>query len=134
MDFVKYINTPKNTSEADPKTTTLKLTKGRLMGGFLFFPSGPAGKLHFIARIGKHQLIPFNSDESYRLDDCVIPLHLGIELSTEPYEIECVTWNDSTLYDHALTVSFFLTPKTKRNKNIEDLKAIETLCKGYHKP
>ena len=134
MDFVKYINTVVGRDAADPLTTTIKLTRGRLTGGFLFFPSGPAGTLHFLARIGVHQLIPFNSGESYHMDDCMIPFHLGIDLLTPPYEIDCVTYNTSTEYDHALTVGFFLTPKSRRNKEITALHALGTLCEGYHKP
>jgi len=133
VDFTKYISTPAETTEADPLTTTIKLTRGRLVGGFVFFPSGPAGTLHFVARMGPQQLIPFNAGESYSLDDCVIPFHLKIDLSTPPYEINIVTWNTSTLYDHALTVGFYLTPKSRRNKEINALDALEALCKGYHK-
>jgi len=134
MDFVKYINTEIGRDATNPLTTTIKLTRGRLTGGFLFFPSGPAGKLHFQARMGTHQLIPFNADESYHMDDCVIPFHLGITLSAPPYEIDIITWNESILYDHALTVGFFLTPKSRRNKEIDTLQALATLCGGYHKP
>ena len=134
MDFVKYIDTVVGRDAADPVTTTIKLTRGRLTGGFLFFPSGPAGKLHFLARIGVHQLIPFNSGESYHMDDCTIPFHIGIDLLTPPYEIDCVTWNTSTEHDHALTVGFFLTPKSRRNKEISALQALGTICEGYHKP
>jgi len=134
VDFTKYISTPKNTAETDAKITNIKLTRGRLVGGFLFFPSGPAGTLHFLARIGPQQLIPFNAGESYNLDDCVIPFHLEIDLSTPPYEINVVTWNTSTLYDHSLTVGFYLTPTSRRGKEINALSALEILCKGYHKP
>ena len=134
MDFVKYISTTVGRDAANPLTTTIKLTRGRLTGGFLFFPSGPAGKLHFQARIGVHQLIPFNNDESYHMDDCMVPFHLGIDLSTPPFEIDCITWNTSEEYAHALTVGFFLTPKSRRNAEINTLHALETLCEGYHKP
>jgi len=134
VDFVKYISTPVGRDASDPVTTTLKLTRGRLSGGLLFFPSGPAGKLHFQARIGIHQLIPFNADESYHLDDCVIPFHLGIDLLAPPYEIKLITWNTSTEYAHALTACFYLTPKSRRNQEIRALHALETLCEGYHKP
>lgn len=133
MDFVKYIGTPKNTEASDPLVTTLKLTKGRLTGGFLYFPPGPAGTLHFLARIGVHQIIPFNSGEGYRLDDCIVPFHLNIELSSPPFFIDLVTWNTSTLYDHALTVGFFLQPKSQHNKNIDTMAQVAQLCKGYHK-
>ena len=134
MDFVKSITTPKNTTEANPLETNIKLTRGRLTGGLLYFPSGPAGKLHFLAKIGAHQLIPFNHGESYALDDVVVPFHLEIDMSNPPYEIRCTTWNTSTDYDHTLTATFFLTPKSKRNQEISALKALETLCEGYHKP
>jgi len=134
VDFVKYISTAIGRDASDPVTTTIKLTRGRLTGGFLFFPSGPAGKLHFQARIGVHQLIPFNSDESYHMDDCMVPFHLGIDLMTPPYEIDCVTWNTSEDYAHALTVGFFLTPMSRKNREISALHALETLCEGYHKP
>ena len=85
MDFIKYISTSKRTDEDEAEYTIIKLTRGRLTGGFLFFPSGPAGLLHFQARIGVHQLIPFNAGESYHLDDCIIPFHLRIDLITPPY-------------------------------------------------
>jgi hypothetical protein len=134
MDFVKYINTPKNTKATDPLITKIKLTKGRLTGGFLYFPAGPAGTLRFLAKVGRHQIIPFNAGESYRLDDCVIPFHFNIWLRSTPFEISCITWNASTLYDHALTVGFFLQPKSKRNKDIDTLAAIRQLSEGYHKP
>lgn len=134
MDFTKYIFTKVGRDATDPLTTTIKLTRGRLTGGFLFFPSGPAGVLHFQARIGVHQLIPFNADESYHMDDCMIPFHLGIDLLSPPYEIDCITWNTSTEHDHALTVGFFLTPRSRRNREISTLQALETLCEGYHKP
>jgi len=134
MDFVKHISTDAGQSEGDPKITTLKLARGRLTGGFLFFPSGPAGTLHFRARMGIHQLLPFNADGSYSLDDCVIPFHLGIDLTAPPYEIDLITWNTSEDYAHALTVGLFLTPKTSRNEDVSTLDAIQAMCEVYKKP
>ena len=134
MDFIKYISTPLGTAEADAQITSIKLTRGRLTGGFVFFPSGPAGTLHMRARIGVHQLIPFNAGESYHMDDCMVPFHLGLDFITPPYEIQIHTWNTSALFDHACTVGFYLTPKSRRNNEINALHALETLCEGYHKP
>lgn len=121
MDFLKYISTPANTPESDPLVTTLKLTKGRLSGGFIFFPTGPAGLLHFRAQIGAHQIIPFTPGENYRLNDCVVPFHLKIDLPQPPYKIDCITWNDSTEYSHALTVCFFLTHLGKSKHDLQSL-------------
>lgn len=121
MDILQYISTPKNTLEANPLVTTVKLTKGRLTGGSLFFPSGPAGKLHFIARIGVHQIIPFNTGQNLRLDDCVVPLSLGFDLLEPPFDLDCETWNDSTLYDHVLTLVLNIEPMLDEDHDIKTL-------------
>ena len=118
MDFVYKIDTPANTSIDDPKITIAKLTRGRLVGGFLYFPSGPAGTLHFLARTGVHVLLPFNVGQSYALDDCVIPIHFGIDLPEPPYQVDLITWNTSTLYSHTLTVGLFLDPKKEQGWKI----------------
>lgn len=134
MDFVTYISTPKNTAEADAKTTTIKLTKGRLTGGFLFFPSGPAGKLHFLAKMASHQILPYNTGQDLRLDDCVVPFTLGIDLKEPPFLIDLVTWNESVDYDHALTVCFSLTPRWGKKKVLDTMADLFSGTKGYHKP
>lgn len=121
MDISQYISTPANTTEASPLKTTVKLTRGRLTGGSLYFPSGPAGKLHFLAKIGVHQIIPFNTGQNIRLDDCVLPLSVGIDLLEPPYELLCETWNDSTLYAHVLTLVLHLEPMITEENDIKSL-------------
>jgi len=113
VDYITYISTPITATEDAPLVTTLTLSKGRLTGGFLFFPRGPSGYLHFIARIGVHQILPFNVNQSYRLNGCVVPLHLDIDFFTPPFLIDLVTWNDSTTLSHVLTVGIFLDPYAK---------------------
>lgn len=120
MDFVYKIDTPTTTSADDPKVTIAKITRGRLVGGFLFFPSGPAGTLNFLARIGVHQILPFNVGQSYALDDCIVPIHFGIDLPEPPFQIDFITWNTSTLYTHTLTVGLFLDPMMKKGWKILD--------------
>lgn len=110
MDFSKYISTPKDTTEAAPQITKLQLSEGRLTGGFLYFPYGPAGVLHFLARLKNQQILPCNSGQNFRGDDCVMPFRLGIDLNEPPWIVDLVTWNDSTSYAHVLTVCFFLEP------------------------
>ena len=121
MDVLQYISTPKETTEANPLLTTIRLTRGRLAGGSLYFPSGPAGKLHFLARIGEHQIIPFNTGQNFRLHDCVIPLSLGFDLLEPPFELICQTWNDSTEYAHALTLVLHLEPMIDADHDIKTL-------------
>ena len=134
MDFVRYINTPVGRDAASRLTTSVKLTRGRLTGGVLYFPSGPAANLHFLARIAAHQILPFNADENFQLDDCIMPFTLGIDLLEPPFEIQCVTWNDSVLYSHAMTVSFSLTPKVKKKFALNSMIEAFSGTKGYQKP
>lgn len=121
MDIVQYISTPANTKESAPLITTIKLTKGRLTGGALYFPYGPEGTLHFIARLGVHQIIPFNTGQNFRLDDAVMPLSLGFDLVEPPFEIQCETWNDSTDNAHALTLVLYLETLTDKDHDIKTL-------------
>ena len=133
MDYALYISTPANTTEADPKITSLRLSKGRLSGGFLYFPRGPSGVLHFIARIGVHQIVPFNVGHSYRLNQALIPLDLNIDFFQPPYIIDCVTWNDSTTHSHALTVGFFLDPYKKPRIRKGIVQSLYDATLGYKK-
>ena len=121
MDIVQYINTPLGTPGANPLETIVKLTKGRITGGSIYFPSGPAGKLHFIARIGLHQIIPLNPSQNLMLDDCLVPLSMGFDLVEPPFELICETWNDSTLYDHSLTLLLYIEPMLDKDHDIKTL-------------
>jgi hypothetical protein len=121
VDFVQYISTPANTTEAEPLVTTLKLTRGRLTGGSVYFPSGPAGTLHVLLKIAGHQIVPFNRGQNLRLNDCVFPLSIGIDLLEPPYQVDIVTWNDSTLYAHALTVCLQLQPRARKNQTLRQI-------------
>ena len=113
MDYIAHIDTGTKYSEDSPKSTTLELTSGFLMGGFVYFPSGPAGLLHCIVRRGLHQILPANEGANYAIDDAVVPLHLNYMLDTRPYELEVLTWNDSETYSHTLTICVFLDPYIK---------------------
>lgn len=121
MDYVQYISTPANTTEDEPLVTTMKLTRGRLTGGSVFFPSGPAGKLHVVARLAGHQIVPFNRGQSLRLNDCVFPLSLGIDLLEPPYQVDILTWNDSTDHAHALTVRLELQPRARKTQTLRQI-------------
>ncbi len=133
MDFLAYISTPQNTPETPGQVLKLNLTRGRLTGGFLYFPSGAAGTLHFVAKIGGTQILPFSPGQSYRLDDCVVPLSIGVDLLEPPFSIDCITWNDSSSYTHALTVCFFLTPSAKKRSIIKRIENVFSGTDGYQK-
>jgi len=134
MEYLKYISTPKENDESNPLITTMRLSKGRFTGGWIYFPAGPAGTLNLIVLLGVHQILPFNTGESYRLDDCVVPLHLEIDLFEPPFEIDLITWNTSVLHDHALTVCFFIDPYIPQRLSLKSQKDLFKEAKGYHKP
>jgi len=133
MDYVLYIDTPAGTDEASPKKTTLKLSRGRLTGGFLYFPRGPSGYLHFEAYVATWKILPFNKDETYRLNGCVVPIYLNIDFFEPPFLIDCFTWNDSKVYDHVLTVGFFLDPYAKPRKGKGIVGSMINAVTGYKK-
>ena len=131
MDYVVYISTPFGNKEANPLTTSLRLSRGRLCGGFLYFPRGPSGYLHFTAKIGVHQILPFNVGQSYRLNGCVIPFHLDIDFFQQPYILDLVTWNESVSIDHVLTVGIFLDPYAKPRKTKGILSTVVNALPGF---
>lgn len=133
MDFVYKIDTPLGTPPSDPKITVAQLTLGRLIGGFVFFPSGPAGTLHLVIRSSSHQIAPFNTGSDYALDDCVIPLHFGIDFFQPPVSLNFFTWNTSVSYEHTLTVSLFIEPLYRKKRVIDSIKNAFSGTKGYQK-
>lgn len=118
MDFIRYINTEHSTyTQSSPKQTILPVTKGRIVGGQIYFPSGPAGKLSVIVRKASHQIFPNDVGQAYRLDDCIVNLNGGIEILIPPFQLIIETWNTSTEFDHALTVCIFLDPQAEKTDN-----------------
>lgn len=115
MDYQVYISTPKNTPESDPVKTVLRLTEGKVFGGWIYFPYGPAGVLHIRLFRGGGQIAPANQGASYNLDDAVVPLSLDIELDEPPYLLTAKTWNTSATYDHALSLALFLKEARKND-------------------
>jgi hypothetical protein len=111
LDFSIKIDTPPNLyTESNPLKTILKLTRGRCIGGWIYFPTGPAGLLHVKINLGIHQIAPSNDDSNYSLNDCVVPLHLDFLLDVPPFEFHILTWNESIYYIHTCTVTVFLDP------------------------
>jgi len=111
MDYAWKIDTPHSKyDEAAPMLTTLQLTGGRLVRGFLYFPSGPAGLLHLVVLRGLNQIIPAEKGSNYALDDCVVPLLPDLDLDQPPYTLDALTWNESTEHNHTLTLSLSLDP------------------------
>lgn len=111
MDYAWKIDTPHTIyTEAEPLVSTLQLTRGRLVSGFLYFPAGPAGLLHLVVLRGLHQILPVNQGSNYALNDCVVPLFLDLALDQPPFALDALTWNESTDNEHTLTLALVLAP------------------------
>ncbi len=111
MDYSFQITTAHTVyTAAAPMRTVVKLSRGRLTGGWIYFPSGPAGLLHLTVLRATHQLAPFDPQQDYSLDNVIAPLSLGFDLDQPPYQVTVLTWNESTVYEHTLTVSLTLDP------------------------
>jgi len=133
VDYICYISTPARTLKSAPVKTTLKLSRGRLTGGFLYFPRGPAGYLHFQAFVSSWQILPYNKDQSYQLNGCVIPLYLNIDFFEPPFLIDFITWNDSPDYVHAMSVGIFLDPYAHPRKGKNFINSAVNAVSGYLK-
>lgn len=111
MDYIAHITTEHSTyTRANPKRTVIKMSRGRVTEGWIFFPSGPAGTLHLILLRASHQIAPVDSDQSYALDDVLAPLRPGYDLHQPPYQVTVSTWNTSIEHNHTLTISLTLDP------------------------
>ncbi len=111
MDYAVKIDTEHSDyTRSAPKRTVLQMTRGRLAGGWIYYPSGPAGLLHLTILRAKHQIAPVDPQQNYALDDAIMPLSLGFDLDQPPFQLTIATWNDSTTYDHTLTISLTLDP------------------------
>lgn len=127
MDYQVYISTPMNTLASASSHTLLELTRGIIRGGWIYFPPGPAGKLHCQIWRADTQLAPANRGASFNLDDAIVPLHLDQALLEPPFDVWIRTWNLSTTLDHALNVCLVLqecvTKSYKRLMTTADLAA-----------
>lgn len=111
MDYVTTINTEHSTyTRSAPKRTVIQMTRGRLTRGWIYFPSGPAGLLHATVLRASLQIAPVDREQSYCLDDVIATLSPEYDLDQPPFRIIIATWNDSTTYDHTLTISLTLDP------------------------
>jgi len=111
VDYLVTITTEHSTyTRSAPKRTVLKMSRGRITSGWIYFPSGPAGLLNLILLRASYQIAPVDPQQAYRLDDAIATLSPNFDLHQPPYQVTALTWNDSTTYDHTLTLSLTLDP------------------------
>ncbi len=111
MIYRFLITTPANTSEKDAQQTEMKLGKGVIHKLDIVFPPGPQRLLHLKIAQGAHQRWPTNPDQSFASDGEPITFREGLELNEEPYILSAWTWNEDTVYEHAVIIRLGLLRK-----------------------
>lgn len=98
------------TTEAEPKTEILKLTKGAIKGIYIHFLRG----CHSVVKIrifkDESQLVPLNLDEWVTGDGETVPTETYYELISAPYQLKFVGISPTTHYDHKITVRVQVEP------------------------
>lgn len=111
MDYTAHITTPLSTAATAPVTTRIKVDRGFLRAGWIYFPVGPSGLLHCQLFHGNSQIAPANRGASFNLNNVLMPFLIGINIDEPPFEITVVTWNLSTDYDHTCNVLLSMDSK-----------------------
>jgi hypothetical protein len=98
------ITTPANTTQAAPKRTRLKVTKGLVYQVEIEFPPGPLGYCHVAIFDGGHQIWPSNSEFDFHGDNGMMVFNETYLKMAAPYEFVCQTWNEDDTYQHQVHV------------------------------
>jgi hypothetical protein len=129
MEYEIEVEVPADTPASDPILETLKLDKGILEEGWIYFPLGCVHKV--LARIyhGQFQIAPMNRDGWLRGDGARVPIASKYDLTQAPYYLTIRACSPGTTYDHAITVHVGLNPvyvARPENVIVGQLKGIKT--------
>jgi len=101
---------PKDTSENEPVTQMLKLTRGVITGVWVKFPAGCKGLVKVRLLHQEAQLVPLSRGEWVAGDGETIPTETYYELNRAPFALKFVGCSPGTYYPHKVTVRVQLTP------------------------
>jgi len=101
---------PKDTSEDEPVTQMLKLTRGVITGVWVKFPAGCKGLVKVRLLHQEAQLVPLSRGEWVTGDGETIPTETYYELDRAPFALKFVGCSPGTYYPHKVTVRVQLTP------------------------
>ena len=110
MFYAWDITITAGTSEAEPKTEILKLSKGTITRIDVKFAPG----CHRLVKVRilrwEFQLIPLNKDEWVTGDGEAVITEGFYELDTEPYQLKFLGCSPLTSYPHTVTVRVTVMP------------------------
>jgi hypothetical protein len=110
MTFHFSITTPANTTEANKIKTTFRVAKGILHHYDILFPPGPYGLCHIHINDALHQLLPYNTDESFSSDGETISFKEFLPILEPPYELSAYTWNLDDTFPHTVYIRIGILP------------------------
>ena len=111
MFYAESIVTLANTSEANAKTSSIKVTNGVIHEVGVYFPAGCAGLVYCQILEGGHQFFPSTQGQFVRGDDVLIETKEFYEITTAPRWITIRTWNLDETYNHTIEVYIKQLPR-----------------------
>ena len=124
MPFFEYrLTVPKATLAADPVSSTIGLSPGRLIAVEIVFPRGCVQLVHTIVTRSNHQVYPANLDADIAGEGGAVAWSEDTILDDDPYLLDLVAWSDDDRFDHTLTYRFNLLPmeSVRRDLLLSDL-------------
>lgn len=104
MIYVFPIIVPANTLASAKQKTILPLSRSKIIGMMVQFPSGQVGLAHLALNVGLHQLFPTNPEASFASSAETVSWLEDYVLDIGSNQMEAYTWNLDTVYDHTITV------------------------------
>ena len=104
------ITVPMNTPQTAKQRTNLKVVSGIIHQIDIQFPTGVAATTHVQISDGFSQLWPSNPAQDFVGDGYTISFKEEHEIKYVPFFLYVHTWNDSTTYDHTITVRLGILP------------------------
>lgn len=110
MIFRFSITTDTTYSESNKKKTVLNVARGIVHHVDVQFPSGPSGLLHLHINDALHQVLPYNTGESFASSNVNISFREFLPMLEPPYQFEAYTWNEDTANDHLVIIRLGILP------------------------
>lgn len=110
MEYEWDLTVPANTPESSPVVAELRLAKGAIQEGWIYFP---LGCVHMVkARVFYHdfQIAPIIRTEWLKGEGARVPFASNFEIDEKPYSLTVKACSPGTTYDHTLTIHISLLP------------------------
>jgi len=111
MLFEASITIPKNTTEAAPEETILKIAHGIITKIMVRPRPGHAALAHLVILHHEHQIAPSTENMDFSGDTFPIDWEEYYESYQPPYELKLKGWNTDDTYPHTFDVFVAILPR-----------------------